>query len=427
MQFEKNIKLITQRWPELAEQLHKAQQPERLEAIQNAPAETISINGIQLSSRYDRQREAQLQAGLIPHHSAKAWVYGLASGDLPRCLLRRAGLRQLTVVLLNPEVERACLGFFEHADWLGDERVSLVTAAEEKQVQFPFACAPAGLYLADDASARLRDQLHLELATPYIRGLHNKRRGWYLQRFRDNEAIIATDGDVAELFGAWPAADIVVVAAGPTLADQYEWLLKDRAAYRLIAVDMAARSLLQQGLVPDVIVSMDSSPNLFAKAFASVPADQLAATTLVYSPFVFKSLLDFWPGKRLVAYAAGEIFSEIGSEHYHSSLFSSGSVLHPAVDLAVQLGGTRIILAGADFSYPKQRSHVAGAGLALDISQEQNWVINGQGERVPTSLNFRGYLRDLESYIQQQPEVQFFNSSLDGAKIEGTTLWKGGF
>ncbi|MFT6836134.1 MAG: hypothetical protein ACJA0H_002180, partial [Francisellaceae bacterium] len=43
---------------------------------------------------------------------------------------------------------------------------------------------------------------------------------------------------------------------------------------------------------------------------------------------------------------------------------------------------------------------------------------------VPTLLSYRGYLRDLEDYIELIKGVDFYNGSSKGALIRGTKLWQ---
>jgi len=425
MYLEQNLKLIAERWPDLAARLRQASDPEQVEVVSNAPERTLMVDGVHLSSRYDRLREARIQAELVPVQSSHAHVYGLAAGDLPRVLLQRPEIETLSVVLMSLQVAKASLGLLDHSDWLNDPRITLLTAATEQELHFPFACAPACLYLADDESARLRDLLQLELATPFIQRFHKVRAGKYLDRIEENKKFIEQDAAVTDFFTCPMSRDMVVAAAGPTLADHFTWLLKNRRQFFLIAVDVSVKSLLTAGLVPDVVVSIDASPKLFEKAFGDIDMQRLMPADLVYFPVVDKKILSGWPGRRFVAYGGNEVYKQIAEKYPGGELFSSGSVIHPAVDLAVKAGAARIILLGADFSFPGGRSHVEGAGVSLNTVDTENWVLNGKGRRVPTTPNFRGYLRDLESYIARHPEIDFINGSLEGAKIEGTKSLNG--
>ena len=46
-------------------------------------------------------------------------------------------------------------------------------------------------------------------------------------------------------------------------------------------------------------------------------------------------------------------------------------------------------------------------------------MLNGFDEMVESRINFLGYLRDLEYYIQMHPECHFINLSREGARIAG--------
>lgn len=416
-----NFALLDRRWPACAQKLRAAELPERLEQVQQGDVQTLVVDGFQLHSRYAPEQEARLQASLIPSGHTVVHVYGLAHGDLIRELLARAEVTQLHLVLMNAAVDRVNFMLRDHTDWLADPRVCLLDAATERELRLPFACAPAFLYLADDESARLRDLLHLELSTPYIRQNHKSQEAACRVQLRDNEAYVATDGDVADLFGAGTHDWAVVAAAGPTLHDQLGWMKQKRGCFQLIAVDAAVRSLMAAGLVPDHVLAMDSAPALFDLFLDGLDLAPLVGTGLVYSPLVHRKLLAAWPGKRFSVSINQPSYRDFDQKYPRGKLFSSGSVLHPAVDLAVKMGAKNVVLAGADFSFTKGHSHVAGSRLQLEVKTETNcWVLNSHGERVPSARNYVGYLRDLERYLAWRTGVRFFNASLEGACIAST-------
>ena len=327
---------------------------------------------------------------------------------------------------MNAAVDRVNFTVFDHTDWLADPRVCILDAALERELRLPFACAPAFLYLADDESARLRDLLHLELSTPYTRQNHKSQEAAFRVQLHDNEAFVVRDGDVADLFGTGTHDWTVVAAAGPTLRDQLGWMKKHRGRFQLIAVDAAVRSLMAAGLVPDHVLTMDSDPVLFELFFDGLDLAPLAHTGLVYSPLIHQKTLQAWPGQRFAVSINQPSYRDFDQKHPRGKLFSSGSVLHPAVDLAVKMGAKNVLLAGTDFSFTKGQSHVAGSHLQLAVKTSANcWVLNGHGERVPSIRNYVGYLRDLERYIAWRTEVRFFNASQEGACIASTHAFDG--
>lgn len=411
-----NKEVIANRWPDLLAPLLAAAPNLPQHELVEERTQTLSIDGLQLTSKYDRHAEATLQASIVPLDSDRAWVYGIALGDVPRVLLKRPNLQQLTLFILNPAVAYLSLMHFDHCDWLTDPRVTLVLPDADQPLQKPFAAAPACLLLADRQAAALRDRVFLELATPFI-GQKHQASPELIQRLEQNAALVARDRDVSELFGTKSGETLVVAAAGPTLSDQYHWLVAhDRPP--LIAVDAALKPLLKAGIVPEYVVIIDSHPELFHLLFSDLDPTLLNRTALIYFPVVATEVLENWPGPRYASYPRNPLYRELAEHFPRTELFSSGTVLHPAVDLAVRMGGSNIILAGADLSYPDGKTHVAGCSLRRAPSgMGRHWVTNGCGQPVATTPNMRGYLRDLEDYLGQQKHVAFVNSSDKGAAI----------
>ena len=123
----------------------------------------------------------------------------------------------------------------------------------------------------------------------------------------------------------------------------------------------------------------------------------------------------------MCGYSASPIYATL-RQHSRAQLYVGGSVIHPAVDLAVKMGADRITLFGADFAFPMNKTHAgwSDGDLGPRVNLARHWVLDGHGERVRTQLNFRSYLCELERYIAGHPEVRFFNSSRAGAMIAGT-------
>lgn len=409
--------ILSRRWPLLWEAIRSA--PTSPPPVYSTtPQPTLIFSGIHLTGGYDRAAEAGLQARLVPTSSPSVWVYGAALGDLPRTLLARPALQQLNVVLLNLFVFAHCLAFADQSDWLADPRVELSNAAGQTEIRTPFAVSPACLRLASDGAARLRDLLALELATPFVRQYIAADTGHDF-RLEQNRRFVAQDGDVASLFGRRPGCHAWVAAAGPTLNDQYSRLAQRPPHEPLIAVDAALRPLLKAGLMPEVVVAVDEGE----RVIRLLETTAAPAPLLVYFPAVQTPALAGWPGKRLAAYPSiGDRFARLIEEFPRGRLFIGGSVLHSAVDLAVQMGAGAVTLLGADFSFPNGQSHAAGVPHveAIPGYERQPWVFNGRGQRVPTKENLRGYLRELERYIAAHPTLAWYNASRAGAQIAGT-------
>ncbi|BAQ73350.1 motility accesory factor Maf-2 [Pseudomonas sp. Os17] len=417
---EHNAQVLRERWPALLERL-LAEDSAVLQAdLVEGLGSTLSVAGIQLTSRHDRTREARTQAASLPE-APVLHLYGCGLGDLQLALLERPGLTRLYVHILNGALFKLVLQLLDQQFWLADPRVELLYAGDLSEIQLPFFALPSELVLADDYSAKIRDRLVSETHVTFNNRLFTEEAG-VAERLAAVEPWVRADADVAELFGRDSGREVFVIATGPSLEQHFAALraLRERPQRPLlICVDTAYQPLQRHGIQPDVVVSIDqriSSRHL--------PAQDSASTTLVYMPLADPRVLEGWQGPRYVAYSASPVFASLRQRWPKAQLHAGGSVIHPAVDLAVKMGGRRITLFGADFAFPMDRTHAGwqDGDLGPQLKAAKHWVLDGNGQRVKTQLNFRSYLCELERYIQSQPEVRFFNTSRSGAMIAGTTF-----
>ncbi len=428
-----NLAIISKRWPNIAEKLNLAYYCiEQVELIEDKQLSLV-FDKIQIASSYDQVVEAKIQLDHLNNDTQLVAIYGTGLGEVQRQLLHKSNLKELEIIVFNFPLFKACLTYFNQQDWLLNKRVTLKIATDDSKVRQNFIALPAELVLAENFSARLRDKVCLTLDNDFInnKGINNAK----LQKsIKDNLSFIKSDFDVSKLFSSMNNNNnknnkFIICAAGPTLLDHFSWLQKPstRDSFTVIAVDAAVMPLAEAGVIPDIVVSIDPVAKklldcLNIKDFKHVP--------LVYFPVVNNELLSFWQGPRYVAYSTGDLYQSINKDYPRGRLYCAGSVIHPAIDLSVKIGAKQVLFLGADFSFPEGKSHTFWqlSELAnkpqLSTTNTPHWVLNGFNERVPTLLNYRGYLRDLEDYIIVKKQVEFFNGSKKGAFIKGTKQWK---
>ncbi len=421
--FQRNCAALSARWPQLWQRL-QCEPGDALDAqLVEGLGSTLCIDGIQLSSRHDRIAEARTQAQSLPPGQPVLHLYGTGLGDLQRVLLQSPGLATLNVHILNGAVFLLVLQLLEQHDWLEDPRVHLAYADDREEIALPYFALPAELVLADETSGRIRDRLVSENHVAFNNLQFDAQEPDLLARVSSNLPLLRNDPDVAELFGSQRGRTALVVATGPSLERHYGHLrqaVADANRPLLICVDTALRPLLDQGLEPDIVVTIDKLINDH-----HLPVGRVSASTqLVYVPMVDPALLHRWPGPRFAAYAASAIYAQARQQVPKANLHVAGSVIHPAVDLAVKMGAVEVVLFGADFAFPHGKTHSGWGDGALGPSATlaRHWVLDGHGQRVATQLSFRSYLIELERYIAAHPEVCFLNTSRDGAMITGTTF-----
>jgi hypothetical protein len=416
------LAIVRSRWPELlTESASQAEQDLGFELISGSvPA--LRVRGIQLASRHDPQAEAHLQEAHIAHAS-RVTLYGLGQGELPRCLLGRPELTELRIVVLNRALLRGILDHVDWTDWLVDPRVHMSLGSEERHIEHPCFAVPSDLELLEDAAWRLRDRLLYYLQTAVVNRRFSRDVATHVQRLAENMPYIEADRNVMELFGTAQGRNVYVIGAGPSLLETIGHLESEMARTQdarpvLIAADTALRTLLAHGITPNFIVAMD--PYLRPQYLEAQGRRDIG---LVYFPLVPGAILGAWGGPRYLALSNSPLYASLLQPN-RGVLWAGGSVIHPAVDLAVRLGTRRVTLFGVDFAFVGGRTHAGweNGELGKDLLNAEHWVMNDRGEKVPSSVNFASYLCALEDYIEARSHVHFFNSSREGAAIRGATF-----
>lgn len=420
--FTSNLNIISQRWPTLASGL-------KFDSINDFDAclitgnnQTISVNGIQLSSRHDRMAEAQIFIQQLPPNCSLVTVYGVGMGDVATLLTDDPNYKRITICLLNLSLFALLIAYTDQSEWLTDPRVNLIHKLEQHSIASEHIAITPDLLLADDNNAALRDLLVLENNRAFVNKQHQNDEPLFRERIAANLPVLKRDPDAATLAQIHSQPQAYVIGAGPTLEDHYSFLAQERQKALgkrplFIAVDTALKPLLSQGINPDIVISIEK--DITIAHFPEALPDSIA---LVYLPSIPTEVIEFWPGPKYNAYAKLAKYDEVNKQLPKLRLFTNGSVIHPAIDLAVFLNTEEITLFGCDFSYPNNKTHAywADGSLGPKAKQAKHWVLNGKGERIATDLNFRAYLRNLEHYISSKPNINFYQSSLEGAKIKGT-------
>lgn len=421
--FNDNFAIIKKRWPELASTIEPLDFSHLNVTLVQGQAETISVGHVQLSSRHDRLTEAKLQSHTVDVDSASVTIFGTGLGDLPVDLLTRSKLRHLQVCILNEYVFKAVITHTDQRQWLNHPSVCLKFASECPVINHPFIAIPSELVLVSDRNARVANHINTELQGYWIDRRHRQGDEKTQRRFKQNESLIAKDKDVAELIMATSNTRALIVGTGPTLESQIKNIKSLIATSTepplLIAVDTAMRALCEEGIYPDVVCTMDE---FIHENHLSI--EHSAGCKLVYFPQVQNNTLIAWLGERYTAFGQISLYDELCQQYPKGRLYLGGSVIHPAIDLAKQMGVVEIFLFGCDFCFVGSKTHSYWGdeelGLNGQVSGQGSWLINGYGERVDTVPNLATYLSALESYLLRQPHLKVFNSSRQGAAIAGT-------
>ena len=422
---------IAARWPNVLRRLDQAAPVTDLELDESGSVPTLRACGLRLASAWDPEAEARLQCSHLPENCKAVTVFGVGMGYLPQLAVDRLPRDgTVEVVVLNAGLLKILLDVLGDWRWLEHPAVELKLPEECPALPAHWVVTPALLRCVDPPAEPLRDWIEQALDADYTRKWLDGREALVGRNMAANLPMLERDTSVGVLLerASAIAREIVVAGAGPTLDESIERIreLRERGA-TVVSVDAAFASLMHAGVVPDFVISLD--PHETVLSFYQLDLAPARATTLVYFPCVHPSVIERWPYRRCYAYTRHERFDALRRRFPATTLYASGSVIHPAVDLAVRLGASRVHLAGADFGYPGGLSHAKDSFHARSVSG--NVAGNGssvrdyRGERVSSQPSFVSYYRDLEAYILHDARAgscRFVSLSARSACLRGVQV-----
>lgn len=218
-------------------------------------------------------------------------------------------------------------------------------------------------------------------------------RLWTKNTFK-NCHYFFTRGGVSILRGRFRGLPAIVVAAGPSVEQDLPLLKQHSRNSVLIAVDTVLNTLLNRGIHPDFVVTVDPQLiNSHHLASLVIPPGTYELPVLVADPAVYPTVLRTYRGEVLITssvFSPGRIIEQFAE--IKGSIAAGGSVATAAFDLARIMGADPIILMGLDLSFSGGKTHISGSYVER--------YIQSYAYRLKPILNFT------ETYIRGgSPEV----------------------
>ena len=338
-------------------------------------------------------------------------------------MLTNHKIKTITTVILNEINFSYILRQLDLVGLLSNPRIELLIPDKTYKVELPFAACPPCLKLASEKNFPIRDKVELEINNAFTNKVVSKRIKNEIN-LEVVEKFIQNDIPIDKLFNTAEKEKILITGGGPSLNDNYDWIKSERDQLIVVAINRNLIPLISNGIIPDFVFAMDSSSDLIRDMV--IDKNLCSKIKLIYFPGVQPKVLENWNGLRYFTYPEQlnnrEIYSELYCKYPSKTIEMHGSVVLSAVDFARKLDPKNIYLSGFDFSFFGKNTHLAGA---VRNHNRQNFtsndlIVNGNGGLNSTNLSMKGFLRDLEIYIQRNKTVKYINCSRKGAKIDGT-------
>ncbi|OGV54731.1 MAG: hypothetical protein A2X49_09670 [Lentisphaerae bacterium GWF2_52_8] len=228
------------------------------------------------------------------------------------------------------------------------------------------------------------------------------------------------------LAGAFEGKVALILGAGPSLDEAMPLLRRIREKALFIAVGTALKSLLEEGIKPDFVVSVDSVPAVM-KQFEGVSADSAWLLTHHQAPPELFNLFE----NRAFIFAANLLggFNTWleGTAALPMRLSVGGTVALTAMDAAISMGCRHIVIAGLDLSFRQDGPTHARHSVYDGCKGEEKLipVPGNSGQTVMTTPQFAMYIEMLHSYFyceSKEHGMKFYNLALNGAAFHNTEL-----
>ncbi len=215
-----------------------------------------------------------------------------------------------------------------------------------------------------------------------------------------------------------------IIAAGPSLDESIQELVKNRNKYYVIATDTAFQVLIKNDIKTDAVISVDGQLVSYAHYFFETAKKNPAEDTL----FIFDLCANPSAVRRIQKSTKNIIFAETGHPlSQYASKFSgqpsfihldagSGTVTIAAASFADAVGFSKIKLYGADFSYLNGKPYAKGTYLDSLYRKSENRFSNS--ETMYDRLLYRTELKILSENVFTTEILESYKKSLDNFLLE---------
>ena len=210
----------------------------------------------------------------------------------------------------------------------------------------------------------------------------------------------------------------VIVGAGPSLEKNVQVLKKMKGRAFIVAADTALGYLAEQGIQPDVAITVDA-----LKPLHLFETEAMKNSYLVINSEANYQAVDLLSEQKII-FSGGnylyynDVFALAGEQFRF--LRNGGSVATVAFSLLREWGFERIVLVGQDLAQAPDKVHVGKIDVGLYRLDEKKLAVKGYyDDIVYTTWDYNEYRKWFEKMIEEEGCPEVINATEGGAKIAG--------
>jgi hypothetical protein len=428
--FERNLLALSKSSPELCVRLSAARTDGNLyRFLVSRTGETIAAlvlpsgSARPLHSTVDPQREAERLAGVSGEEGFFVFL-GLGGAFAPLAVLGKKETKQVLVVDYGCDGVAELLCSKDYSGLFGDPRFHLLVDPPEGAIQ---------AYITGQYRPVLQGGIRALPLLPrtegvkaFVRAHEEIRRAveactrdysvqaWFGKRWFSNILRNLLPAE-RSCFSLPPLRRAAITAAGPSLDSQLPRLKEERAGVFLVATDTSLPALLNAGLEPDAVLSIDCQHIGYQHFFCGLPRGAFLFLDLASSRSVAAC------SEKTVFFAGGHPLARYIRNTWRPLpvLDTSGAnVTCAAFSLAENLGAREITLYGADFSYPRGRTYARGAYIYPFFEKKQNRFLSMEAQHsafLYRSPVLKKYAAEHGVWRYETESLRFYRTMLEQA------------
>lgn len=403
---------------------------------------------VQLGSQYDPKgyaatwRAAAMRDNPF-ENNAYIFVFGLGTGEYIKELLKYT-TEENVIFIYEPSLEilNKILQVIDLKEILNKDNVILLSSGDNGKLVFEATIkkyfslsnvCSLRLYelpnygnLFEDEYVYVTSQLH---QTIWKVGATVRTQNVYAVKFAQNQLesmeSVLRSASFEKLLEQLPKGfPGIVIAAGPSLRKNMEELKRAKGKAFLIATDSSLRALLENGIIPDLHITVDYNKGDFVFQHPGTWDIPLAVCTDSKSEIIPRARNKVFLFDVRKTSLPQKALSMIGKEHEIRQLFACGSVAHTALSVLLEAKMDPIIFVGQDLAYPDGKLHVEGvfAENSVDKNKSYKLVEDVNGNQVMSDQMMCVFREWIEFVIKTTENVRFIDATEGGAKIIGAEI-----
>lgn len=416
--FEKNIAVIRQRYPEIAQALLRAPHGTAYKEIRTAKTGVpvpILTSGQALHSLYNPEREAER---LFTDPVGFMLFCGLGAGIQIQVFLKKHPHAVCALTEVDDASFKQLLSLIDYSSLLADMRVLLLPPCTDAafitalmQSYIPSLHGTFANHVLRPWSEAFKEQT-MSLSGKIEQALRKIKADFSVQAHFGKiwlRNIMCNLRLAAQIKPKYPSVHTdrtaIVLGAGPSLEKKIEALTENRQSYCIFCTDTVLPVLSSCGIIPDFFIAIDPQHISYLHTIGSIPQETIGIFDLCANAAVVRRW--YANGNRLFFTAGEHPLAQDAARFSPFPLLSTGSgtVAVAAYHAAQSLGFRHIECSGMDFAYTNGAAYTRGTYLSQLYANEASRLLPQEAAFV--RLIFRS-----EIYTEQSADGLTYRSAL---------------